>query len=103
MSKLIKVAETKDVSPGTAKVVQAEGRSIALFNVAGTFHAIDNTCTHRGGPLGEGELADEVVTCPWHGAKFNVKTGEVLGPPAHQGVQSIPVTVQGNDVLVEVV
>ena len=80
MSKLIKVAETKDVSPGTAKVVQAEGRSIALFNVAGTFHAIDNTCTHRGGPLGEGELAGEVVTCPWHGAKFNVKTGEVLPP-----------------------
>ena len=102
MSKLIKVAETKDVSPGTAKVVQAEGRSIALFNVAGTFHAIDNTCPHRGGPLGEGELADEVVTCPWHGAKFNVKTGEVLGPPARQGVQSFPVTVQGNDVLVEV-
>jgi nitrite reductase/ring-hydroxylating ferredoxin subunit len=101
MSKLIKVAETKDVSPGTAKVVQAEGRSIALFNVAGGFCAIDNDCSHVGGPLGEGELAGEVVTCPWHGAKFNVKTGEVLGPPARKGVQSFPVKVQGNDVFVE--
>lgn len=53
MSKLIKVAETKDVSPGTGKVVQAEGRSIVVFNVAGTFHAIDNTCSQDGGPLGE--------------------------------------------------
>jgi len=101
MSKLVKITETKEVAPGTGKVVVAEGRSIALFNVAGTFYAIDNTCPHRGGPLGEGELAGEVVTCPWHGAKFNVKTGEVLGPPASKGVQSFPVKVQGSDVLVE--
>ena len=102
MSKLIKVAETKDVSPGTGKVVQAEGRSIALFNVAGTFYAIDNTCPHRNGPIGEGEMSGDVVTCPWHGAKFNVKTGEVLGPPARSGVRSYPVTLQVDDVMVEV-
>ena len=59
-------------------MVQAEGRSIALFNVAGSFCAIDNTCSHEGGPLGEGELAGEIVTCPWHNAEFNVKTGEAL-------------------------
>ena len=52
MPKLVKVAETKEVAPGTGKVVGAEGRSLALFNVSGTFYAIDNTCTHRGGPLG---------------------------------------------------
>jgi nitrite reductase/ring-hydroxylating ferredoxin subunit len=101
MSKLVKVAETKDLLPGTGKVVEADGRSIALFNVAGTFYAIDNACTHEGGPLGEGELAAEVVTCPWHGAKFNVKTGAVLEPPAREGVQSFPVKIQGNDVLAE--
>ena len=101
MSTLVKVAETKDVAPGMGKVVAAEGRSVALFNVAGTFYAIDNPCTHRGVPLGEGELAGEVVTCPWHGAKFNVKTGEVLAPPAQNGVRSFPVKIQGNDVLVE--
>ena len=101
MSKLVKIAETKDVSPGTGKVVEAAGSSIALFNLAGSFHAIDNTCPHMGGPLGEGELTGQAVTCPWHGAKFNVKTGEVLEPPARKGVRSFPVTVQGNDVLVE--
>jgi nitrite reductase/ring-hydroxylating ferredoxin subunit len=101
MSKLVKIAETKDVAPGTGKVVEAEGRSIALFNVAGTFHAIDNTCTHEGGPLGEGELSSEVVTCPWHNTEFNVKTGEALGPLTDEGVRSFAVKVQGNDVLVE--
>jgi nitrite reductase/ring-hydroxylating ferredoxin subunit len=101
MSKLVKVAETNEVAPGTGKVVEAEARSLALFNVSGTFYAIDNTCTHRGGPLGEGELAGEVVTCPWHGAQFIVKTGEVLAPPAPIGVRSFPVKVQGDDVLVE--
>src|ERR1019366_6195350 len=102
MPKLIKVAETKGVSPGTGKVVKAEDRSIALFNVAATFHAIDNNCSHEGGPLGEGELAGEVVTCPWHSAEFNVRTGEAVGPPAYEGVQRYSVKVQGNDVLVEV-
>ena len=80
MPKLVKVAEAKEVAPGTGKVVGAEGRSIALFNVAGAFHAIDNTCNHQGGPLGEGELSGEVVTCPWHNTEFNVRTGAALGP-----------------------
>jgi nitrite reductase/ring-hydroxylating ferredoxin subunit len=101
MSKLVKIATTSEVSPGTGKEVEVEGKSIALFNLDGTFYAIDNACTHVGGPLGEGELAGDVVTCPWHGAKFNVKTGDVLGPPARKGVRSYPVKVQGNDVLVE--
>ena len=78
MSKLSKIAETKDVAPGSGKVVEAEGHSIALFNVGGTFYAIDNACSHRGGPLGEGALTGEVVTCPWHRAQFNVETGAVL-------------------------
>jgi 3-phenylpropionate/trans-cinnamate dioxygenase ferredoxin component len=102
MPKLVKVAETKDIAPGTGKVVQAEGRSIALFNMAGTFHAIDNTCTHEGGPLGEGDLSGEVVICPWHGTEFNVKTGAALGPLSEANVRSFPVMVRDNDVLVEV-
>ena len=102
MSKLVKVAETKDIAPGTGKVVQANGYSIALFNLAEVFHAIANDCTHVGGPLGEGTVAGDVVTCPWHDAKFNIKTGEVVGPPAQTGVRRFPVQVQGNDVLVEV-
>jgi nitrite reductase/ring-hydroxylating ferredoxin subunit len=101
MSTMVKIAQTDELSPGSGKVVDADGRSIALFNVEGAFHAIENTCTHRGGPLGEGDLNGEIVTCPWHGATFNVKTGAVTSSPAGTGVRSFVVKVEGNDVLVE--
>ena len=102
MTKTVKVAQTSDLAPGTSKVVQADGHSIGLFNVEGTFYAIDNTCTHRGGPLGEGALSRDTVECPWHGAHFNVKTGAVTNPPAWADVRSFAVKIEGNDVLVEV-
>ena len=102
MPKTVKIAQTGELSPGTGKVVQADGHTIALFNVEGTFYALDNTCTHRGGPLGEGALSGDTVACPWHGAHFNVKTGAVTVPPARTGVRSFPVKVEGSDVLVEV-
>jgi nitrite reductase/ring-hydroxylating ferredoxin subunit len=101
MPKTVKVAQTGELSPGSGKVVEADGHSLALFNVDGTFYAIDNTCTHRGGPLGEGELDREIVTCPWHGATFNVKTGAVTGPPAAMGVRTFAVKVEAGDVFVE--
>ncbi len=96
-----KIAKTSDLVPGSGKVVEAEGETIALLNVEGTFYAIGNTCHHRGGPLGEGSLEGNTVTCPWHGAQFNVTTGEVLAPPAATGVKSYPVRVEGEDVLIE--
>ncbi len=101
MGQLIKVAETKEVPPGTAKAVEAEGRKIALFNSGGAYYAIDDTCTHRGGPLSEGELEGTVVTCPWHGATYDITTGNVLGPPAPEGVAHYNVQVDGNDIKVE--
>ena len=101
MARSIKVAQTSDLAPGSGTTVNVEGKRIALFNVQGTFYAIDDTCTHRGGPLGEGELHGAVVTCPWHGATFDVQTGAVTGPPARADVRSFHVRVEGNDVLVE--
>ncbi len=101
MGQLIKVAETNDVLPGTSKAVEAEGRKIALFNHGSAYYAIDDTCTHRGGPLSEGEVEGTVVTCPWHGATFDITTGNVLGPPAPEGVVSYNVQVDGNDIKVE--
>ena len=101
MPKTVKVAQTSELSPGSGKVVQADGRTIALFNVEGKFYAIDNACPHRGGPLGEGELNGEIVTCPWHGSNFNVKTGAVTRPPAATGVRSFVVKVEAGNVLVE--
>ena len=101
MGQLIKVAETNEVPPGTAKAVDVEGRPVALFNIDGTYYAIDDTCTHRGGPLSEGEVDGTVVTCPLHGATFDITTGNVLGPPASEGVAHYNVQVDGNDIKVE--
>ena len=102
MAQFIKVASTAVLAPGTAKCVEVAGKKIALFNLERTFYAIDDTCTHRGGPLSEGEVSGEEVTCPWHGAIYNIKTGEALGPPAPRGVARYAVRVQGADVEVEV-
>jgi len=100
MGKLAKVAETTDLAPGQGKVVEVEGKIIALFNVDGTFYAIDNTCLHRGGPLGEGELDGAVVTCPWHGWRYDVTTGANAMNPSVT-VQPYPVKVEGSAVFVE--
>ena len=103
MAQFVKVgtkAEFEDLEGG--KLLEAAGQSIAIFNLGGTYYAIENACPHRGGPLAEGMMAGEDVICPWHGSRFNVKTGAVLTPPARQGVKSFPVRVTGNDVEVEI-
>jgi nitrite reductase (NADH) small subunit len=97
----VKVAQASELEPNHGKLVEAQGKKIALFNVDGKFYAIDNTCTHRGGPLSEGELEGDEVTCPWHGAKFKVTSGEVLRPPAPQGVNSYKVRMNGPDIELE--
>src|SRR2546425_491663 len=102
MAKMIKVAETKDLPPGKAAAFDVEGLRIAVFNVGGNYYAIDDTCSHEGGPLCEGEVNDLKVTCPWHAADFDLKTGSALCPPAFEGVRSYKVTVEGNDIKVEV-
>jgi nitrite reductase/ring-hydroxylating ferredoxin subunit len=99
---LVKVAQVGDVLPGTGRVVQARGKAVALFNLGGTFYALDNRCTHVGGPLGEGKVEANVVTCPWHGSKFDILTGLVLGPPARRPVASYAVSIQDRDVLVDI-
>ena len=101
MARLIKVAETKNLTPGKAAAVELEGNRIAVFNVGGTFYAIDDTCPHAGGPLSEGQVDGGKVVCPWHEAEFDLKTGDVLAPPAFEGVKSYKVVVEGNDVKVE--
>jgi nitrite reductase/ring-hydroxylating ferredoxin subunit len=74
MAKLLNIAKTKDVPLGQAAAFTIEGQKIALFNVEGTYYAIGDTCTHRGGPLSEGDVQGTKVTCPWHGADFDLKT-----------------------------
>lgn len=102
MAEFARVATAADVPPGQAKLVEAGGKKLALFNVGGAYFAIDDTCPHRGGPLSQGLVEGETVTCPFHGAKFDIKTGAVLSPPAPTGVASYRVRVSGLDVEVEV-
>ena len=97
-----RVAGTEDLAPGGGMPVIAGGKQIALFNVGGTYHAIGNICSHWGGALGDGSLHGETVVCPYHGAQFNVCTGRVVAPPAKEGVPVYPVTVEADEVFVEV-
>jgi len=78
MANYVKVASVSQVAPGSGIVASVNDKEVAVFNVDGTFYAIDNVCKHRGGPLGEGELDGDTVTCPWHGWQYNVKTGVCL-------------------------
>ena len=101
MGKFVKVATKSDVPEGSGKVVEAEGKEIALFNASGNFHALENTCPHQGGPLGEGYLEGSVVTCPWHGWEFDVSSGVCQGNP-NTTQPKFNVKVDGDDILVEV-
>jgi nitrite reductase/ring-hydroxylating ferredoxin subunit len=81
-------------------VVEAEGKDLALFNVEGTFYAIDNACAHRGGPLGEGDLEGRIVLCPWHAWRWDVTTGANANNPAVK-MTCFPVVVENGAVFVE--
>jgi NAD(P)H-dependent nitrite reductase small subunit len=97
----VRVAAAHELPPGQGRVVRAGEREVALFNVAGTLHAIDNACAHRGGPLGEGALRGAVVACPWHDWRYDVRTGVNVLDDRFR-VTSYPVRVEGADVLVEI-
>lgn len=100
MAGFVKVAEVADVDAGGMKLVEIEGKQIALANVDGTVYAFGNICTHVGAPLVEGFLDGEDVTCPWHGAVFCVKTGENTGGPGEGPVPTYEVKIDGTDIMV---
>jgi len=96
-----KVATVEEIAPGTARQVTINGRKLALFNVGGAIYAIDDTCSHRGAPLSEGECEGTEVICPWHGARFDLSSGSHLSPPARAGVAAFKVQIVGNEVHVD--
>ena len=99
MPEFVNVASVEEIPPGTGRTVEVHGVWIALFNVDGSFYAVDNTCPHAGGPIGEGHLDGHVVECPWHGWRFNVQTGARPENPAIT-VACCPVRIEGNHVQV---
>ena len=100
MAEPVMVATTDELAPGEALAVSIDGEGVAIFNVEGEYYAIANRCTHVGGSLGKGRLDDGVVTCPLHGAEFDVRTGAVCSPPADEPVSTYEVEVTDGEVRV---
>ena len=102
MGEFVKVASANEIAAGQAKLINIKGEEIALFNIEGVFFAVQNACTHEEGPLVEGDIEGHEVTCPWHGARFDVRTGEVLCPPAYEDVHRYNVRLIGTDIELEI-
>lgn len=101
MTEFMRVGKTDEVAPGQAKAYDVDGRRVAVCNVDGTFYAIDDVCTHDGGSLDQGQLEGDLIECPRHGARFDVKTGRAVTLPAVVPVQSYPVRLDGDEIEVE--
>ncbi len=95
------VGRVEDVAPGTGLRVEIAGEPVAIWNVEGEFYATSDTCTHEESSLSEGELWDEVIECPLHGAQFDVRTGDVLSLPAIFPLATYPVKVENGMLYVE--
>jgi nitrite reductase (NADH) small subunit len=100
MAQFVTVARVGDVPPNEGRQVVVDGHWIAVFNVDGGYYAVEGTCLHRGGPLAEGSVRQGIVTCPWHGWQFDVKTGALVQDPT-VGVSCYPTRVVGDDIQVQ--
>ena len=98
----LKAARVEDVLPGRVVVVEVGDEDVALCNVGGEIYAVANVCTHDDGPLGEGYLLGDEIECPRHGARFDVRSGEVKSLPAIVPIPTFAVKIAGDDILVEV-
>lgn len=95
------VARTGEIAPGEVKHVVIDGREIALFNIDGTYHATDDTCTHMGARLSDGFIDGDVVECALHFGKFNIRTGKACSAPCTIDLRTHPVEVEGDTVMVK--
>ena len=100
MAEFLTVAATSEILPGVMKVVDLDGEEVAVANLDGTYVAFSNACPHEGGPLAEGELEGETVTCPWHFTTFNVRTGAAIDGVTDAAVPTYEVRIEGDDVRV---
>jgi len=100
MSDWITVARTGELAPGQWRVVEADGTRIVVFNIAGEYFALEDVCTHDGGLLTGGRIVDGWIECPRHGARFCIRTGAALGPPAYEPTAAFPVRVEDGAVQV---
>jgi 3-phenylpropionate/trans-cinnamate dioxygenase ferredoxin component len=100
MTDFVTVATTDEIKPGERMVFEIGRKWVAVFNIDGTYYAIEDLCTHDDGPLAEGELHGCEIECPRHGARFDVRTGKVTAPPALVDVPAYDVRVEGSEIQV---
>jgi 3-phenylpropionate/trans-cinnamate dioxygenase ferredoxin subunit len=96
-----KIASASDVPPGTTRRVVVEGQEILICNVDGKYFAIEDVCTHDGGPLDQGDLEGACIVCPRHGATFDVRTGAALTLPAVVPLLTYAIRVDGDDIYLD--
>ena len=102
MGRFVEVAKKSAIPDTGAIAVEVEGKRLALINLDGAIYAIDDDCPHEGGPLSEGQISGEEITCPWHTSHFNIKTGRVTTDPATKDVATYRVRLVGDTVEVEI-
>lgn len=98
--RFVRLGKVTDIPEGRPETFEIEDRHIAVYRLDDGYHAIEDICTHDGGPLAEGEIEGDVVICPRHGARFSIRTGAALSFPAVTPVERYPVRVEGDDLLV---
>lgn len=102
MPKFVQVATKSQIPPNSAIGIEVEGKFLALVNLNGEIFALDDTCPHEAGPLSDGEIVGEEITCPWHHSRFNIRTGRVTMDPAEEDVATYKVRLVGDAVEVEI-
>jgi len=102
MAEFVSVAKSTDLGPGQMVLVEIDDEEIVVANANGEYYAFSAECPHAGGPLDEGEMEGKVVVCPWHGAEFDITTGEALTPPVQDNIYTYQVRVEGEDIQVSV-
>lgn len=100
MAKFVNAGKVNDLAPGEMKVIEDGATRILLANVGGKLLAVSDLCPHADAPLCDGMLEGEEVECPWHGSRFNLKSGEVTQSPAEEGIATYEVKLDGEDVLI---
>lgn len=100
MSDWVAVCSLEELPPGTHRIADVDGAQIAVFNLGGQIYAIEDVCTHDGGVLTGGPIEGDQIVCPRHGARFCIRNGEALTPPAYEPVATFPVRVENGEVQV---
>ena len=98
----VKVGKVSEVEPGKSKVYEVGDRYVAVCNVSGNFYAVDDLCTHDEGSLDEGDLDGFEIECPRHGARFDVRTGQVTALPASLPIDTFEIRVRGDYIEIDV-